>query len=63
MALRLSGQLLVGIVRIYSRKAKYLLEDCGEAITKIKIVRQNFLPAFSSSFLLFFFSFFFLFFS
>lgn len=25
MALRLSGQLLLGVVRIYSRKAKYLL--------------------------------------
>ena len=39
MALRLSGQLLLGVVRIYSRKAKYLLDDCGEAISKIKIVR------------------------
>jgi len=39
MALRLSGQLLLGVVRIYFRKAKYLLEDCNEAITKIKVVR------------------------
>ncbi|KAL7750934.1 sister chromatid cohesion protein 1 [Sorochytrium milnesiophthora] len=30
-ALRLTGQLLVGVVRIYSRKAKYLLDDCNEA--------------------------------
>jgi len=38
MALRLSGQLLLGVVRIYSRKAKYLLEDCNEALLKIKLV-------------------------
>ncbi|PKC17829.1 hypothetical protein RhiirA5_265487 [Rhizophagus irregularis] len=37
MALRLSGQLLLGVVRIYSRKAKYLLEDCNEALLKIKL--------------------------
>ncbi|CAG8443664.1 13311_t:CDS:10 [Acaulospora colombiana] len=37
MALRLSGQLLLGVVRIYSRKAKYLLEDCTEALNKIKL--------------------------
>ncbi|KAF8325208.1 Rec8 like protein-domain-containing protein [Cantharellus anzutake] len=37
MALRLSGQLLLGVVRIYSRKAKYLLDDCNEAIAKIKL--------------------------
>ena len=38
MALRLSGQLLLGVVRIYGRKAKYLLDDCNEAIVKIKMV-------------------------
>ena len=38
MALRLSGQLLLGVVRIYSRKARYLLEDCNEALMKIKMV-------------------------
>lgn len=38
MALRLSGQLLLGVVRIYSRKAKYLLDDCNEALLKIKMV-------------------------
>jgi hypothetical protein len=38
MALRLSGQLLLGVVRIYSRKAKYLLDDCNEALIKIKLV-------------------------
>lgn len=40
MALRLSGQLLLGVVRIYSRKARYLLEDCNEALMKIKMVGQ-----------------------
>lgn len=39
MALRLSGQLLLGVVRIYSRKARYLLDDCNEALMKIKMVR------------------------
>jgi len=42
MALRLSGQLLLGVVRIYSRKARYLYEDCNEALMKIKMVRKNF---------------------
>ncbi|KAL8766758.1 MAG: hypothetical protein Q9209_006550 [Squamulea sp. 1 TL-2023] len=37
MALRLSGQLLLGVVRIYSRKARYLLDDCNEALLKIKM--------------------------
>ncbi|KAG0043917.1 sister chromatid cohesion protein 1 [Gryganskiella cystojenkinii] len=37
MALRLSGQLLLGVARIYSRKTKYLLEDCNEALIKIKV--------------------------
>ncbi|KAI6045908.1 Rec8 like protein-domain-containing protein [Pisolithus marmoratus] len=37
MALRLSGQLLLGVVHIYSRKAKYLLDDCNEALLKIKM--------------------------
>ena len=43
MALRLSGQLLLGVVRIYSRKAKYLLDDCNEALLKIKMVGLTFL--------------------
>ncbi|KAI3635793.1 hypothetical protein MIR68_006431 [Amoeboaphelidium protococcarum] len=38
IALRLSGQLLLGVVRIYSRKTRYLLEDCNEALVKIKMV-------------------------
>ena len=37
LALRLSGQLLLGVVRIYSRKTRYLLDDCNEAILKIKM--------------------------
>ncbi|KAI6798976.1 hypothetical protein KC332_g15671 [Hortaea werneckii] len=37
IALRLSGQLLLGVVRIYSRKARYLLDDCSEALVKIKM--------------------------
>ena len=41
MALRLSGQLLLGVVRIYSRKARYLLDDCNEALLKIKMVCFN----------------------
>lgn len=44
MALRLSGQLLLGVVRIYSRKARYLLDDCNEALMKIKMVRVAFKP-------------------
>ncbi|KAI9469642.1 MAG: Rec8 like protein-domain-containing protein [Benjaminiella poitrasii] len=37
IALRVSGQLLLGVVRIFSRKTKYLLEDCNEALVKIKL--------------------------
>ncbi|KAM9414620.1 double-strand-break repair protein rad21 homolog A-like isoform 3-T3 [Salvelinus alpinus] len=37
MALRTSGHLLLGVVRIYNRKAKYLLADCNEAFIKIKM--------------------------
>ncbi|XP_055681206.1 double-strand-break repair protein rad21-like protein 1 [Lutzomyia longipalpis] len=37
LALRTSGHLLLGVVRIYSRKAKYLLADCNEAFAKIKV--------------------------
>ncbi|QIW99774.1 hypothetical protein AMS68_005292 [Peltaster fructicola] len=37
MALRLSGQLLLGVVRIYSKKAKYLFDDCSEALGKLKM--------------------------
>lgn len=37
IALRLSGQLLLGVARIYGRKAKYLLDDCNDALLKIKM--------------------------
>jgi len=37
LALRVSGHLLLGIVRIYSRKVKYLMHDCTEALVKIKM--------------------------
>ncbi|KAM4570639.1 double-strand-break repair protein rad21-like protein 1 [Fundulus diaphanus] len=37
MNLRTSGHLLLGVVRIYSRKTKYLLADCSDALVKIKI--------------------------
>ncbi|XP_028265204.1 double-strand-break repair protein rad21-like protein 1, partial [Parambassis ranga] len=35
--LRTSGHLLLGVVRIYCRKAKYLLADCSDALLKIKV--------------------------
>ncbi|XP_044067472.1 double-strand-break repair protein rad21-like protein 1 isoform X2 [Siniperca chuatsi] len=37
IGLRTSGHLLIGVVRIYSRKAKYLLADCNDALVKIKM--------------------------
>ncbi|XP_051281017.1 double-strand-break repair protein rad21-like protein 1 [Dicentrarchus labrax] len=37
IGLRTSGHLLIGVVRIYSRKAKYLLADCSDALVKIKM--------------------------
>ena len=52
MALRLSGQLLLGVVRIYSRKAKYLLDDCNEALLKIKMVNLKGMPLTSSTLIL-----------
>jgi cohesin complex subunit SCC1 len=42
MALRLSGQLMLGVVRIYGRKARYLLDDCNEALIKIRMVSNPF---------------------
>uniref|UniRef100_A0A7S0LMX7 Rad21/Rec8-like protein N-terminal domain-containing protein n=1 Tax=Coccolithus braarudii TaxID=221442 RepID=A0A7S0LMX7_9EUKA len=36
MALRVSGHLLLGVARIFSRKVQYLLTDCSEAMVKIK---------------------------
>ncbi|CAK4031752.1 Double-strand-break repair rad21 [Lecanosticta acicola] len=37
IALRMSGQLLLGVVKIHNRKAKYLMDDCSEALLKIKM--------------------------
>ncbi|XP_067095162.1 double-strand-break repair protein rad21-like protein 1 [Osmerus mordax] len=37
IGLRTSGHLLLGVVRIYSRKAKYLLADCSDAVVQIKV--------------------------
>lgn len=45
LALRVSGHLLLGVVRIYSRKVKYLMQDCTEALVKIKMA---FRPGISS---------------
>lgn len=42
LALRVSGHLLLGVVRIYSRQVKYLMNDAQEAMLKIKLA---FLPA------------------
>ncbi|KAK4802315.1 hypothetical protein SAY86_000518 [Trapa natans] len=36
IALRLSSHLLLGVVRIYSRKVGYLFDDCSDALLKIK---------------------------
>ncbi|KAI6684322.1 hypothetical protein NL676_030235 [Syzygium grande] len=36
IALRLSSHLLLGVVRIYSRKVGYLFDDCSEALLKVK---------------------------
>lgn len=41
LALRLSGQLLLGVARIYSRKAKYLMDDCSDAILRIKMAFRS----------------------
>ncbi|OLY80683.1 Cohesin subunit rad21 [Smittium mucronatum] len=41
LALRISGQLLLGVSRIYSKKAKYLMEDCSEALLKIKMAFRS----------------------
>lgn len=45
LALRLSGQLLLGVVRIYSRKVGYLFQDCNDALLKIKSVGRPPLPS------------------
>eukprot|EP00904_Undaria_pinnatifida_P006427 jgi/Undpi1/2914/HiC_scaffold_14.g06291.m1 len=37
LALRVSGHLLLGLVRIYSRKVTYLMSDASEALVKIQM--------------------------
>lgn len=44
LALRLNGQLLLGVVRIYHRKAHYLHDDCNDALWKIKMASLPLLP-------------------
>ncbi|KEY64943.1 hypothetical protein S7711_08942 [Stachybotrys chartarum IBT 7711] len=41
MALRLTSQLLLGVVKIYQRKTRYLLDDCNEAMLKIKMAFRS----------------------
>ena len=38
LALRLSGQLLLGVVKVHSKKVGYLFQDCNDALVKIKQV-------------------------
>jgi hypothetical protein len=37
VSLRLSGHLLLGLVKIYQRKTQYLYSDCSDAMLKIKM--------------------------
>ena len=41
LALRVSGHLLWGVVRIYSKKVHYLLHDCHQAVLKLKLAFRN----------------------
>lgn len=41
MALRLSGQLLLGLVRIYSLKVRYLHEECNNSYSKMRLQRSK----------------------
>lgn len=38
LALRTSGHLLLGVVRIHDSKQKSLMNDCSEALIKIKVL-------------------------
>ena len=38
LSLRTTGHLLLGIVRIYARQAKYLLSDCNDTLAQIRFV-------------------------
>lgn len=37
MALRLSGQLLLGVATIYTKKAQYLYDDCADTMFKLRM--------------------------
>lgn len=37
IALRTSGHLLLGVVKIYRRKVKYVVNECNETMTRIKL--------------------------
>ncbi|KAF5840210.1 Rec8 like protein-domain-containing protein [Dunaliella salina] len=37
LALRLSGQLLLGVVRVYSRQLSFLQQDCQDALIRIRL--------------------------
>ncbi len=41
LALRVSGHLLLGVVRIYSRQVKYLFADCNYARSSLSKVRAR----------------------
>ena len=41
ITLRLSGQLMLGVTRIYSRKVQYLLDDCKETRERITSVSRG----------------------
>jgi cohesin complex subunit SCC1 len=41
ISLRLHAHLLLGVVRIYQRKTRYLLDDCNEALLKIKMAFRS----------------------
>ena len=43
LALRLSGQLLLGVVKIYNKKVLYLFQDCNDALSKMQQVRNTLL--------------------
>lgn len=48
LALRLSGQLLLGVVKIYSRKVAFLFDDCNEALVKVTKVNKSLLATLST---------------
>jgi cohesin complex subunit SCC1 len=41
ISLRLHAHMLLGVVRIYQRKTRYLLDDCNEALLKIKMAFRS----------------------